>query len=219
MLSILAASAVFVGTPMAKADSPLTSTPIANAYEDVDLVEMASINGLSTEVLEALSDPDVPNDIRAAMINALGWSFNGQNNAEVYLKYIARSQEQSISELTIEELSPQETFSLGYLLAMDDYFELSPIGGSSPLEQLDALAVLKAAVLKDPSSFSVVLVQSLAQAQSLIDNPDRWCNIYQLVAAVNDNFVGDRNLRPEAVEIVMDYISLYEDSCTADETI
>lgn len=217
--AILAASAVFVGLPMARADSPLTSTPIANAYQDVDLVQMAIVNGMSQEVLAALSDPDVPNDVRAAMVNALGWSFDGQNHAETYLDYIASTREQSLAELTIEELTPQETFSLGYLLALDDYFELSAIGGNTPLEQLGALTVLQAAVLKDPSSFSVALVQSLAQAQSLMSRHERWCDVYQRVAAVNDNFVGDRHLRPEATEIVMDYISLYKASCTPEQTI
>lgn len=214
---ILVACSLFVGVPKAKADSPLTSTPIANAYEDVDLVQEARINNLSENVLAALSDPNVPNDVRAAIINALGWSFEGQENAEFYLKYIARSRDQGLSELTIDELSPQETFSLGYLLAMDDYFNLSAIGGSSPLEQLDAIAVLRAALLKEPNSFSIALVNSLAQAQTLTNFPDGGCDVYQLVAAVNDNFVGDRNLRPEAVEIVIDYISLYKDYCGSED--
>jgi hypothetical protein len=40
-------------------------------------------------VFKALSNPDVPNDVRAAIVNALGWSFTGQQNAKVYFGYIA----------------------------------------------------------------------------------------------------------------------------------
>ena len=206
---------VLLSTSAVKADSPLTSTPIAEAYQDVELVRIASKKGLTKNILEALSDPDVPDDIRAAIINALGWSVEGQQHARAYLDYIAQSRNQPLSELTIDELTPQETFSLGYLLAMDDYFNLSFLGGETPLEQLDAVTFLQAAVLKDPANFSVALVHSLAQAQLLLDQPQRWCDIYQLVAAVDGDFVGDRQMRLQAVEQVMDYISLYQDYCPA----
>ena len=198
----------------AKADSPLTSTSFAEAYQDVELVRIAS-KGLTEDILKALSDPDVPDDVRAAIINALGWSVSGQQHARVYLDYIAQSRNQPLSELTIDELTPQETFSLGYLLAMDDYWNLSPLGGKTPLEQLDAVTLLQVAVIEDPANFSLALVHSLAQAQLLLDQPQRWCDIYQLVAAVNSDFVGDRQMRLQAVEQVMDYISLYQDYCPA----
>ena len=199
----------------AKADSPLTSTSFAEAYQDVELVRIASTRGLTKDILAALSDPDVPDDVRAAIINTLGWSVSGQQHARAYLDYIAQSRNQPLSELTINELTPQETFSLGYLLAMDDYLNLSPLGGETPLEQLDAVTLLQVAVIKDPANFSLALVHSLAQAQLLLDQPQRWCDIYQLVAAVNSDFVGDRQMRLQAVEQVMDYISLYQDYCPA----
>ena len=206
---------VLLSTSAVKADSPLTSTPIADAYQDVELVKIASTRGLTKNILEALSDPDVPDDVRAAIINALGWSVEGQQHARVYLDYIAQSRNQPLSKLTIDKLTSQETFSLGYLLAMDDYFNLSPLGGENPLEQLDALTLLQAAVIKDPANFSLALVHSLAQAQLLLAQPQRWCDIYQLVAAVDSDFVGDRQMRRQAVEQVMDYISLYQDYCPA----
>ncbi|MGF1481457.1 MAG: hypothetical protein ACFB4I_18565 [Cyanophyceae cyanobacterium] len=205
------AASLFVWHPrVAKADSPLTSTPFADAYQDVEVVKEASGQGLTDDVLAALSDPEVPDDVRAAIVNALGWSVEGQNHASEYLEYLSGRNE---STLTIDELTPEEAFSFGYLLAMDDYFRLSAIGGSRPLEKLDAISVLRAAVLKNPNNFSVALIHSLAQAQLLMRDFERWCDVYQLVAAVNDNFVGERNMREEAVEIVMDYISLYQDYC------
>lgn len=211
-VSILVSGFLLVGTPIAKADSPLTSTSFADAYGDVDLVEIATEQGLTAEVLAALSDRNVPNDVRAAIINAIGWSVEGQQNARTYLKYIACRRGQEINDLRVEELTPQETFSLGYLLAMDNYSNLSALGGKTPLERLDALTLLTAAVIKQPTDFAVALVHSLAQAQRLMLN-SQWCKTYRRVAAVRDDFVGIRNLRPEAVAAIMDYISSYQDSC------
>lgn len=202
--------------PAALADSPLTSTDFATAYQDVKVVQQADRNGLNERVLKALSDPKVPQDVRAAIVNQIGWSNEPQQNATIYLDYIARRQNTQPSRITLAMLTPQEAMALGYLLAMDNRFSLEqPIGGSGEVQQADALSLLDTAVAKSPDDFSVNLIHSLVQSQYEFDRgPANWCAVYETVQGTVEEFQGERNMRPEAVDIIMDYIELYKDDCT-----
>ncbi|MCF6150568.1 MAG: hypothetical protein E3K37_18215 [Candidatus Kuenenia sp.] len=72
------------------ADSPLTSTEFYEAYMDVKMVQRAHLqNVMGIEIAEFLSSPDNPIDEKAAVINALSWKFEGNNNAEFYMYYLA----------------------------------------------------------------------------------------------------------------------------------
>jgi hypothetical protein len=210
---------VFLTAPSVRADSPLTSTDFATAYQDVDIVKYASEKGIDEQVFKALSNPDIPYDVRAAIVNALGWSLplNQENakshNAKAYLKYIAASHNKPPSALEIAELTPEEVFSLGYLLAMDNYWNrtLVAIGGMGQVEQADALTLLDAASNKLPDNFSVALIRSLvvAQKEYLFDP----CGIYKTVSGMVKDFPGKQNMRSQAVEIVMKYITPFQESC------
>ncbi|HEY9652984.1 MAG TPA: hypothetical protein V6C95_20175 [Coleofasciculaceae cyanobacterium] len=202
--------------PAALADSPLTSTDFADAYQDVNVVQQAERNGLNERVLKALSDPKVPQDVRAAIVNEIGWSNEPQQNATIYLDYIARRHNTGPSEITLDMLTPQEAMALGYLLAMDNRFYLNqPIGGPGEVQQTDALSIVEAAVAKAPQDFSVALIHSLIQSQHEFDRgPANWCAVYETVQGTVEEFQGARNMRPQAVDIIMDYIGIYEDNCT-----
>ena len=113
VLFILITCCIVVTAPIVRADTTLTSTNFAVVYQDVDIVRRASQKRLDEQVFKALSNPDVPNDVRAAIINALGWSFTGQQNAKVYFGYIASTYRKKPPELTIAELTPEELFALG----------------------------------------------------------------------------------------------------------
>lgn len=202
--------------PAALADSPLTSTDFAAAYQDVKVVQQADRNGLNERVLKALSDPKVPQDVRAAIVNQIGWSNEPQQNATIYLDYIARRKNTQPSRITLAMLTSQEAMALGYLLAMDNRFSLEqPIGGSGEVQQADSLSLLDTAVAKSPDDFSVNLIHSLVQSQYEFDRgPENWCAVYETVQGTVEEFQGERNMRPEAVDIIMDYIGIYEDNCT-----
>lgn len=215
VLLILITCFVVVTAPTVRADTTLTSTDFAVVYQDIDLVRHASKQGLDEQVFKALSDPKVPNDVRAAIVNALGWSFTGQQNAKAYLGYIASNDRKKPSELMIADLTPEETFGLGYLLAMDNYSTqkaMGAIGGTGEVEQADALTLLDAAFDKLPNDFSVALIRSLAQARKAQISFD-WCGVYKVVTGVIIGFPGERNMRSQAVEIVMDYIAPHQDYC------
>lgn len=207
---------IVVAAPAAWADSPLTSTNFAAAYQDVDIVRYASERGLNNRVFEALSNPDIPHDVRAAIINQIGWSNEPQQNGKRYIEYIARDRSTTPSQLTIEMLTPQEALALGYLSAMDNRFSpTQPIGGSGEVQQADAFLLMDVAMNKAPNDFSVSLIRSLVQAQNAFRlGEGNWCSVYEAVNTVVTNFPGKRNMRPQAVEIVMDYIESYRDWCS-----
>jgi hypothetical protein len=208
---------IVAAAPAALADSPLTSTNFAVAYQDVNVVRYASKHGLDEKVFKALSDPDVPQDVRAAIVNQIGWSNNPQQNAQLYLDYVASSHRMQPSNLTLAMLTSQESMALGYLLAMDNRFSVTtPMGGSGEVQRADALSFMNAAAAKAPKDFSVALLGSLVQAhKEFAVGPDNWCSVYETVESVVDDFPGEKNMRPQAVEIIMDYIGNYQKYCTS----
>ncbi|QIZ73283.1 hypothetical protein [Oxynema aestuarii] len=211
--AIAAVASIAIVAPVARADSPLTSTRFWQAYEDVEIVRHASEAKLDDRVMAALSDPDVPHDVRAAIVNALGWQFETTYNARQYLEYVAERHDRPTSELAIADLTAEETFALGYLLAMDDYFTMKAIGGEGEVMQTDALNLVEAAIDKQPKSLSIFLVRSLVRAQEEMDRVERWCGVYQGVDTALKKYPFETDMRPEAVDIIMGYIEGYQDYC------
>lgn len=212
-----AAASIVLVAPAARADSPLTSTPFASVYQDVEIIQYAAEMGLDDRVLEALSDPDLPNDVRAAIVNQIGWSNDPQANAQRYFAYLARQQDRESSAMTLEMLAPEEKMALGYLLAMDRRFSLSdPIGGRGEVEQTPALELLNLARAEAPDDFSVMLIQALVQSHDEFQvGPRNWCAVYQGMNSAIEDFAGEPNMRPEAIDVIMDYIGLYRNECVS----
>ena len=212
VLFILITCCIVVTAPIVRADTTLTSTNFAVVYQDVDIVRRASQKRLDEQVFKALSNPDVPNDVRAAIVNALGWSFTGQQNTKVYFGYIASTYRKKPPELTIAELTPEELFALGYMLAMDNYSTLEPMGGLGEVALAAPLTLLDAALGKSPKDFSIILIRSLVQARKAQIALD-WCAAYKIVTGVVIGFPGQRNMRSQAVEIVLNYMASHQQYC------
>ena len=187
---------------VARADSPITSTPFHEAYFDLAIIWDAWETGvLDLRMAEYLSSPDVPIDAKVAVINALGWDIEGKHNAELYASYIALNRGWSLYEVTDErlaELTDDELCCLGYLAVMDDYFH--PENG---------LPLLELAHESKPESLTIRLVYGLAKAQAAFD--EDWADIWPAVSNVyrGDELVID--MRPAAVDIIFEYMSLYEE--------
>lgn len=207
---------LFVFNNNAHADSPLTSTDIATAYEDIVMVSRAkNQKKLDDKVLNFLLS-DAPLDEKAAVINALGWNFDGQNNGYLFLEGLANSKGLKVENLSIKNLNYSDKFVLGYLLAMDDYFNVSPIDSNSdfPLFKITPLELLNSVALELPDNFTAHFIRALVDAQVNFDNAENWCHVYQVHQLVLNRFPPyQRNLRPGAVDNIMNYISLYRDYC------
>src|SRR3990170_773368 len=123
LVFVLILKLLFLFPATTHADSPITATKFYEAYMDVKMVERAHLEGvMGLEIAEFLTSPENPIDVKAAVINALSWRFDGKSNAELYAYYLALLYHVSITELDTEFLSADEIFCIGYLTAMDDYF-------------------------------------------------------------------------------------------------
>lgn len=200
-LLILIIKLLFIIPISSYADSPITSTNFYEAYLDVKMVERAHVEGvMGVEIAEFLSSSDNPIDVKAAVINALSWKFEGKNNAEFYMYYLSLLYHVPLIELDTDFLSADEIFCLSYLMVMDNYFYPE-----------DAMPFLEKAheALKD--SFTVSIILALAKAQMAFTWD--WCEAWKVVESVLENKNLKRDLRPEATKIIVDYMILYKDYC------
>ena len=195
----------------AAADSPLTSTTFHGAYSDVPLVADAAGQGLTPEVMRGLGDPGVPHDVRAAAVNALGWSIGGQQNARRYLDFVAHARGKPVARLRVADLSAAEAMALGYMRALDDYFDVSPIGGAGQVGRATPLTLLDHALSESGGDRAVALMRALVHAQIEL-HKNRWCDAYTAVFDVL-NARTDPVLRPAAQQTVASYMSLYRSYC------
>ena len=191
----------------ALADSPLTSTPFYKAYLDVPAVREAQRNpGEMTDNIKAfLIDDNNPLDQRIAVINAIGWDYEGLPTFSDYLDYyLEKNYGGKVASLSLQEIcedaSPEQLVIFAYLRAMSDYFDVD-----------EAFQIAQMAMRDPVEKQSFLLPIGLIASQIYLDMGE-WCSVYQIV---NDmlNVDVEKDLRPEAVDIVMDYIGLYEDEC------
>jgi hypothetical protein len=178
------------------ADSPLTSTHICDAYSDVDMVVKAEKTGKVTRsITDFLLSKDNSIDEKAAVINAVGWKFEGTDNAEKFCKY---AYDKPLSEIKTDGLTSDELFCIGYLQALGDYFKPDK-----------ALPYLEAAHKKDEQSLTVALILALVKAQNIMDKGD-WCKMWEITWDVLDDKSLYQDMREGAKKIIEDYMILYK---------
>ena len=140
---------------LVKADSPLTSTYFATFYYEYPVVALAeSVGMINDEIAAYLLDENNPIDVKAAVINAMGWSYDGTGNAKLFKEYLAKSYGISTEQINPASLRADELMCLGYLMAMDDYFVVD-----------DAIHILQMAADKKKSGFTIHLILCMTQAQ------------------------------------------------------
>lgn len=193
---------VFSAVSITKADSPITSTPFYKAYMDEAIVaHAAEVGTIDAEIAEYLLKRRKPLDVKAAVINALSWDFDGKDNAGIFKTHIAEKYgKATFSELQLDELTGYELMCLGYLTVMDNYFEPKA-----------AILYLEKAATKEPQSYTVHILLAITKAQEAMDYD--WCKVWQVTEEVVNNDSLKMDMRPEANEIILDYMRLYQSSC------
>jgi hypothetical protein len=179
----------------ARADSPLTSTPFWKAYQDVPEVRQAhDIERLNTHLAYYLLSK-APIDRKAAVINALSWNFYGRQNAALFREVLGIKYKLPPASVD-PRLTAEETFCLGYLTALDDYFHPKP-----------ALAMVEKARARLPKSFTVAIVDALIRAQVNFSHFER---LWPIVRRVLDDRRLVEDMRPAGREIIVRYMRLYQ---------
>jgi hypothetical protein len=202
MKRLLTAIAMMLAFTAGWADSPLTSTHFAEAYSDHPMVQMADQmmqNDIPTTLLNFLADKNSPVDVRLAVINKIGWNFDGTTvGAQLgeYLmgRYGAKSEKKLVKKLDAGTLAVY-----AYAKAMSNYFDVTAAS------ELGHQAVKK----NKNKSFSVALISALIDAQIYLDSD--WGMIYKVVAGVLHDGSLNLDMRQEAIDNIMDYINLYNE--------
>lgn len=184
------------------ADSPLTSTPIYKGYLDIPIIKKtAKSNGkIKEQQLQFLTNSKNPIAIKLVLINSLGWNVKGKSNAPYYLDYLFKKQPQLNYKNFINEATAEELICYAYLKAMDNYFNVKY-----------ASVFAKKAICKKPTSYSIQLIGTLIQMQSL--NPENWCRIYTQMNQLRHNKKLKNDLRIESINAVYNYTDSYKKDC------
>jgi hypothetical protein len=194
-LILLAVVSVWVPVQSVVADSPVTSTEFYKAYMDEPIVQTAAeVRDITKELAEYLADESAPLDIRAAVINAIGWEGEGKGRTEAYVHYATGK---AYSDLDLSVLRGDELFVIGYLLAMDDY-----------LDTANAEELLSNAKKSMKDSFTAAMIYAIVKSQNQMLS-STWQEVWKNVAAVAFDERLNMDMRPEAAEIIIDYMVLY----------
>lgn len=186
------------------ADSPLTSSDFAESYKDQSMVQMAlklsddSDTDIPVSMLNYLADKKSPVDVRLAVINAIGWNFNGKTSGQQLYEYLSTRYKAKTVDKLAKKLDAGTLAVYAYALAMSNYFEVQ-----------EAQDLAHKAVKKDKSkSFSVAFIASLIDAQVHLDGD--WGMVYKVVNDVLHDGSLHLDMRQEAIDSVMEYIGEYK---------
>lgn len=185
------------------ADSPLTSTDFCHAYDSHPMLEMAANiepgDFIPTAILNYLADEKSPVDVRLAIVNKLGWRFEGNNMAQQLCDYLTTKYKAKTLDKLYKKLDASTLCVYAYSKALSNYFDVD-----------EASRLAHAAVKKDKNhSLSIALIDALIEAQIHLDND--WSKIYPCVASVLHDGSLKFDMRQEAIDIIMEYIGLYEE--------
>jgi hypothetical protein len=175
-------------------------------YEEYEIVDAAldAKGKITNHIMLYLSDQAYPIDVKMAVINALGWNFNGQNNYERYLQFVEmRSGVTQKEKGFYKKIDSDEILALAYLKAMDNYFDVSKAKKLSSM----AIASSRRATL----SYTFRLIDALIGSQQAMEG--NWCNVYQIAHSIKQNPSLRWDFPVEADDIVFDYIDLYKKDC------
>jgi len=208
MKQIFLASLAFLGLCLpALADSPATSTTFSEAYQDLPLIVEAQGSHVLTPAMAAfLSDAAQPLDQRLALVNALGWKFEGQNNAVLWLKHLQALKNQPGARPEQLALSAEEQLFLGYLMVLDDYFHPRP-----------GVQWVRRGARQLWQSQSAQLVLAIVEAQDYINRAKLWCQIWLQTERALNNPRLNADLRPQARNVIVEYLQLYQPYCNSEK--
>ena len=197
-LALLLISAVVLSQNLF-ADSPLTSTPISEAYKDSKIVQLASTTEgrLTIELMNYLNESMHPVEFKIAVINELGWDFNGKDNSTVFYEYLKEKNRYKDSDEFLNQAGGDLLICMAYLKALDDYFDVD-----------EAIVYAKKATGKNKNSYTTNIICALIEAQKAMGSD--WSEVYNLTNNVRLNRSLNRDMKEEAVKIIFEYMDLYK---------
>ena len=192
---VLSANTVF-------ADSPLTSTEFYKAYAQNAIIKktIQARGQLTPELLAYLTNSSNPIALKMAVINGLGWSFKGKNNAPLFLHYLIQKKEFGNETDFRKRANGQQLICYAYLKALDNYFDVNA-----------ALQIANLPQLKTEKSLTIQLIRGLINAQQNLSKFP--CAIYTEIHKIQLNKSLKQDLNTTALKIIFEYVGLYKVGC------
>jgi hypothetical protein len=186
----------------ASADSPLTSTDFYKAYGNLPIIELAGTSKglLNEKLISYLVDKNKPIDVKTALINRLGWSIKGKSNGKIFIKFLKAKYKYKNDESLKNGLSASDLICIAYLKAMDNYFDIK-----------EALVYANLALVKDPKSYTINIIQSLIDSQAFVMK--EYCQVFKIVDKVRANQNLTIDFKKEGEQIIFQYIDNYKKYC------
>ena len=184
------------------ADSPLTSTHFADAYSDHPMVQMADEmmqHDMPTTLLNFLANKNEPVDVRLAVINKIGWNFDGTTVGAQLGEYLMGRYGAKDEKKLVKKLDAGTLAVYAYAKAMSNYFDVKAAS------ELGHQAVKK----NKNKSFSVAMASALIDAQVYLDSD--WGMVHKVVADVLHDGSLHLDMRQEAIDKIMEYINMYNE--------
>ena len=184
------------------ADSPLTSTHFADAYSDHPMVQMADEmmqHDMPTTLLNFLANKNEPVDVRLAVINKIGWNFDGTTVGAQLGEYLMGRYKAKNEKKLVKKLDAGTLAVYAYAKAMSNYFDVKAAS------ELGHQAVKK----NKNKSFSVAMASALIDAQVYLDSD--WGMVHKVVADVLHDGSLHLDMRQEAIDKIMEYINMYNE--------
>ena len=201
MKRLLTAIALMLAFTAGWADSPLTSTHFADAYSDHPMVQMADEmmqHDMPTTLLNFLANKNEPVDVRLAVINKIGWNFDGTTVGAQLGEYLMGRYKAKNEKKLVKKLDAGTLAVYAYAKAMSNYFDVKAAS------ELGHQAVKK----NKNKSFSVAMASALIDAQVYLDSD--WGMVHKVVADVLHDGSLHLDMRQEAIDNIMEYINLYQ---------
>lgn len=192
---------VAMARPMpARADAPLAQIALQPAYADVAAVDRATKNRvLDKDAIDLLHSAETPIDVKVAVVNALGVSFDpSQLRADAYTRAVYGKDAKALDK---RALRGDELLVVGHLLALDD-----------AMTTTKAAPFLEAAQRKLPTSFTVALVVALAR-QVNMSTTTQWCGLWRASERVLRDAKLVTDMREGAIDLAFDFLVNFRDSC------
>jgi hypothetical protein len=186
----------------AMASQPVTLTDFHRTFNYLDEVQLVLDHGaIDGRVIGYLTDQNNPIDEKAGIINALVVNNKTHSNALTFKQFVARKYKEDWQSLSLDKLTADELFCLGYLSILDN-------DGKTD----EGLPMLELAVQKNPYSYTIQLFHALAVASQSIasGNP---CKGWETCQAVKTNTTLNNDLDASVATLIYDVMESYNSGC------
>lgn len=202
----------FIFSLSALADSPLFSIAIAEAYQDVKIVNIASkSNGkLTPEIMKVLSDNSIPVDIKMAAINAVViFSEDKQPDySATFYKFLISEKRYRNEAYFIKNADGDTFLSMAYLIALDGYDH-----GEYYFDNPNAHFYANQALQKNPKSWTYNVVARVIKAEEFHHSTDKQCQVFKLTDEIRNTSNFDFDMRSQAKTLTYRYMDQYKEDC------